>query len=433
MQVERLNIMSRVYIVQPGDGLFLISTKFYGTAKYADQIVSANPQLSTRKLGPDLYPTIWPNDRLIIPDLQNKQLLTNKDPERVDAAGQSDISILIDGDNFSLWETASIVRSFDTIADTFNLTSPFDFKNELQQEIFKPFAYKPFSLYIGGERMMSGTIIDVNPETSANKSKVSLSGYSLPGILADVNLSPSMYPFESDGLNLKQIAEKLSAPFGITVVFSNDPGSAFSENDKTDIGQDEKIYNYLVNLARQRGFVISSNIQGNLVFQKTTTAPPTETIIGGQPPFAKSGARYKGQVRSSSITALSIEAVSGAGQSATIEDPEIVISRPRVIKAQDTNSGNLKGAAIAQYGRDLAASAIISLTVLGWRRPSDKQLWQENTKIVYLNPGDMIYKETEFLIKKVNYIKTPNNEITVLTLVFPEAYSGKIREGFPWD
>ena len=283
---------------------------------------------------------------------------------------------------------------------------------------------------------MSGTVISHSPETAANKNEMTISGYSLPGILADVNIPPTMYPFEVDGLTLQQIAENVSRPHGITVKFLADPGPAFEDGEKIDIQPTQSIYAFLIGLARQRGLVISSNVQGALIFQGTTTEAATETIRAGEQPFVKSGATYNGQSRFSEIIALGTEAIAGAGESGSIEDPTMLaenISRPKVIKAQDTNSGNLKQAAIAQYGRDLAQSTGYTVTVLGWRRPSDNVLWKDNTKIVYQNPGDMVYTETEFLIRNVKFIKGPNTEITELTLVFPEAYSGEIRKDFPWD
>ena len=428
--------MPQNYTVIAGDSLTKIAARFYGTGVKADVIVKANPKLNGRVLSLELLPTIYVGDTLIIPDLAERDILTNKDPESVAAAGQSDISILIDGDRFTIWETGEIVRSFDTIADTFTLTAPWDPGNTINRDIFKPFSYKPFSLYVGGERVMSGTIVTHAPEAAANKTEIVISGYSLPGILADVNLPPTMYPFETDGLTLQQIAENIATPFGITVKFLTDAGPVFKDGDKIDIEPTQTIYGFLIDLARQRGLVISSDVQGAMIFQGTTTEQATETIRAGREPFVKGGANYNGQMRFSEITALGTEVISGAGASGSIEDKTMLdakISRPKVIKPTDTNAGSLQAAAAAQYGRDLASATEYIVTVLGWRRPSDSQLWQDNTKLIYQNPGNMVYTETEMLIRTAKFIKGPDTEITELTLVFPEAYSGEIRSSFPWD
>ena len=428
--------MPQNYTVVAGDSLTKIAARFYGTGVKAEVIVKANTKLNGRLLSLELLPTIYAGDVLIIPDLQEREILTNKDPESVDAAGQSDISILIDGDRFTIWETGEITRSFDTIADTFTLTAPWDPRNEVNRRVFKPFSYKPFSLYVGGERMMSGTIISHEPESAANKEEIIISGYSQPGILADVNLPPTMYSFETDGLTLQQIAENIARPFGITVKFLADAGPVFKDGDKIDIEPTQTIYGFLIVLARQRGLVISSDVQGAMIFQGTTTEQATETIRAGEQPFVKGGAKYNGQMRFSEITALGTEVISGAGASGSIEDKTMLdakISRPKVIKPTDTNAGSLQAAAAAQYGRDLAAATEYIVTVLGWRRPGDNQLWQDNTRLIYQNPGNMVYTETEMLIRTAKFIKGPGTEITELTLVFPESYSGEIRSSFPWD
>jgi prophage tail gpP-like protein len=445
--------MPQTYTVQAGDRLTFIAPQFNITAA---AIVQANSKLQGRPVSAEGFPTIYKGERLTIPDKVQADRLVARDPERIDSANNTEIAVLIDGVEYRNWETAEITRSFDVIADTFALTGPWDPKSEIDRQTFKPFQYKRFSLYIGGEQVMQGTVLNTNPETSANQNSIAISGYSLAGILADVMLPPTLYPFEADGLSLLQISQKMSSPFGVTVVADDPVGqpfqsqqtvesfnasgnksdTAFADGDKIDIGPVEKIYDFLIKLARQRGLVISSDVKGQLLLQKPTEDAATQTIIGGQDPFVKSSAQYAGQQRYSSVTAIGTEIVEGAGQLSTIEDGPIQatgINRPLVIKARDTNQGNLQSAAIAQYGRQLSSATSFTVTVKGWRRPSDGELWKDNTRIAYVNPGDMIYQETEFLVRQAKYIKGPDTETTELTLVFPESYNGQIRSKFPWD
>ena len=454
--------MSQPYIVKTDDRLTFIAPRFNITAAV---IVQANPQLQGRPVSAEGFPTIYADETLTIPNPQEAELLIQSDPNSVDSANNTEITVLIDGKTYRVWETAEITRSFDVIADTFALTGPWDPTNPDDRETFKPFSYKPFSLYIGGERVMQGTVLNNNPESAANQNSIAISGYTIAGILADVMLPPTLYPFETDGLNLLQIAQKMSSPYGVTVISQDDTGERFGsftinrvievipqgetgflagtrsetvfiDGEKVDIGPVEKIYTFLIKLARQRGLVISSDTLGRLLLQTPTNEPAQDTIRAGQDPFIKSSAEYKGQQRYSTITALGTEVINGVGQSGDVIDPAIQktgVTRPLVIKAQETNKGNLKEAAIAQYGRQLASSIDNILTVRGWRRPSDNTLWRDNTKLIYINPGDMIYTETEFLIRQAKYVKGPETEVTELTLVFPEAYNGQIRSSFPWD
>ena len=452
--------MSQPYTVKTGDRLTFIAPRFNITAAV---IVQANPQLQGRPVSPEGFPTIYADEILTIPNPQEAELLIQSDPNSVDSANNTEITVLINGKTYRVWETAEITRSFDVIADTFALTGPWDPSNPDDRETFRPFSYKPFSLYIGGERVMQGTVLNNNPESAANQNSIAISGYTTAGILADVMLPPTLYPFETDGLNLLQIAQKMSSPYGVTVISQDDTGAPFggiitdvnllvdptknrlalgkaeityTEGEKVDIGPVEKIYTFLIKLARQRGLVISSDTLGRLLLQTPTNEPAQDTIRAGQDTFIKSSAEYKGQQRYSTITALGTEVIDGVGQSGDVIDPAIQktgITRPLVIKAQETNKGNLKDAATAQYGRQLASSIVNIVTVRGWRRPSDNKLWKDNTRVIYINPGDMIYTETEFLIRQAKYVRGPETEVTELTLVFPEAYNGQIRSSFPWD
>ena len=143
--------MSQPYIVKTNDRLTFIAPRFNITAAV---IVQANPQLQGRPVSAEGFPTIYADETLTIPNPQETELLIQSDPNSVDSANNTEITVLIDGKTYRVWETAEITRSFDVIADTFALTGPWDPTNPDDRETFKPFSYKPFSLYIGGERVM---------------------------------------------------------------------------------------------------------------------------------------------------------------------------------------------------------------------------------------------------------------------------------------
>jgi len=440
-----------------------IAAKFNISPAILQQTNSRN--LLGRELLPSGFFRTWAGDSLIIPDPTIAEALTQNTPDNIDAVDQNEITILIAGTQFSTWQIAEIVRSFDTIADTFTLTGPFDPDDPVQRNLFRPFSYLPVSIYIGGEKIIEGTILNHNPQGSADAVTIRISGYSKTGVLADCTLPATSTGYESNGLNIIQIAQSLAQPYGITAVANEPVGPAFTSDqfvdvedvnainiygttvirktekvfvggDKVDIAPDEIIYEYLIKLARQRQLVISSNRLGQLVIQTPTINPAIDTIIGGEPPFVKSSSKYRGQNRFNSITALGINVEAGAGEPYAIIDPAIQktgIFRSLTFKAKDTNKGNLGFAAVAQYGRQLAEAFDFKVTVNGWRRPSDNKLWEDNTILTYQNKFDMIYVPTNFLIRNVKYVRTPKSELTELTLVFPESYNGQKRANFPWD
>ena len=422
--------MPESYTTIKGDTLTQVSTKFYGDGNQYKKILDANPAINDPNV-------IIAGTVLTIPDSQSAPPEPSEidvDPDTLIGGISEEVAIVIDGISFKFWTEATITRSFDSIADTFSLSAPWFPDNETYREIFKPFSYTSATIYIGGTKILTGFIVTVNTSTAGNARVITIEGYSYAGVIADVNISASSWPAAIDGLDLQQIAEKIVAPFAINIIFDYDPGPAFSKNEKQVIEPDEKIADYLIKLGRQRGFVIGSNADGDLLFRKTTTEPATVSIFEGEFPFLSSSATYNGQNRYSDITAIGTETKSGAGQIATISDPELKkngVTRPFVFKATDTNSGGLQSAATAQLGRQIADSVQVDLTLKGFHDP-ETTLWEDNVKIIYKSDGDMIYQETEFLVRDVKFNKSPEGATTNLRLVFPESYSGEIKGEFPW-
>lgn len=433
--------MPRVYTSQEGDTLQKISIIWYGTSSKVGILKEANPAVANSSL-------IMKGSPIIIPILPERKISKGKKvsiappeifvtPETInETTGTSEeVAIIIDGEPFRLWPTVDITFSFDTIGDEFSLTTPWFPEIERYRKVFQPNSYKDCVIYIGGQKVLTGTIVHPSTVSNANQKDLTISGYSNPGILSQVTPSPTSWPLQFSGLNLFQICEKLSRPFGIKVLTTETTGGVFSGNDKINIEPDQKIYDFLTGLAQQRGFVLSSDRDGNLLLQKANKDKADITIIDGQYPFISGSSSFDGDKRFSDVTCISSNNKKGAGQKVTISDPELKrkgINRPLVYKASDTNSGSLKTAATAKLGRDIANSMSLTVDVIGWRDPLNR-IWSDNRRVMYQSDGNMIYKETEFLIRQVNLKKNPNTSDCSLTLVLPECYSGEIRETYPWE
>jgi prophage tail gpP-like protein len=356
-------------------------------------------------------------------------------PDKVEAKNENEISLLINDKLFKYWNDITIIRSFDTVADQFSLSCPFYPNNKTMKELFRPFMYNECVIYVGEDKVLTGTMMKVIPKNTANSQTVTVEGYSLPGVLADCQAAVSSWPLSIIGLDLKQIAEKLAEPYGIIVTFDGDPGAKFTANDRIEIETDEKIYELLTRLARERGFVISSMPDGEMYFRKTVNERATVRINSGEPPYLNSSAEYNGQERYSDIIILKAGHRGGVGGKYTIKDAELTangIFRQLVDNADDTEKGNLKTAAIWRLGRMLAEAIPISLSCIGWRRPDNNKLWQDGQKLIFYSPGDMIYEPTELLIREVKLNKKNNEMTSDFTLVLPESYSGEERKEFPW-
>ena len=434
--------MSRVHIVKSGDTLRKIAILYYGDERKNLILRKANPEITN-------YDLIYPGQKIIVPGLADRKVKESASkfteaPEKIEVSPETidsktgdsnEIAILIDGEPFKLWTDASINFSFDSIGDEFSLSTPWRPDIERYRKVFKPYTYRECAIYIGGDKILTGEVVTPGTRNGKDSSILSISGYSLPGRLATVNASPTTWPLEFSGLNLFEIAADLAEPFGILVIGEGDPGAKFSKEDKVTMEADQKIYDFLIGLARQRGFVLSSDFNGNMLIRKTTEESSGVAIRHGIYPWLGSDAAFDGNARFSDVTAISTNNKKGAGKKITITDPELKnngIIRPLVYKASDVSSGGLGEAATARMGRDIAKSFSLGFSVAGWHN-TDNVLYRDNQLIFYQSDYDMIYNETEFLIRNANLTKKSNSTETSLTLVFPECYNGKIRGGYPWD
>ena len=413
----------RIYNVKAQDTLEGVSLKQYGLTTESARIASANPSIADQQ-------NLKPGTILVIPDIDNAS--TNKNPATVTASNKDEVSLLIEGKIFTFWTDIFITRSMDTIGDTFGFRAAWTPDNPDYRRIFKPFQYQDVVVYLGGEKLITGTAINLNLTSAANRMDLNISGYSKPAVLNDVMAPTSAYPLEFSGMNLQQITETLVTPFGLGVVFKAPVGAAFSN---VGLEPQQHIYQFLIDLAQQRGLVISSDTDGNLIYQQSTTEPPKSSIIEGKPPFISSNVIFDGQKRFSVFAALGDGWEKGEGQKAIVEDTAIKnagVLRPMIYKAQDISAGDLNTAAIAKLGRSIADSIEIMVEVDSWR-DREGNLWRDNQRVIFQAPGNMLYTQEEYIIRSVQYVKSPHTQTALLTLVFPESYSGEVRSSYPWD
>lgn len=410
--------MSRFYQVKPGDTLTSIAFRFYGNGSESLRIFGANPIVTN----PAILNPKWV---LIIPDLPTDPV----EPSAPLVGGEKDeTSIVIDGNQFYLWDQTTINTSIDTI-DSFQFSLPYNSQDKNIRDIFKPYQYKKASVSIGGEKVITGSAIKIDTNKNSESSVITISGYASPGILADVNPAINSYPLEYKDNNLEQIAKKLCDPYSIKPVFDADKGSAFK---KVTISPTDKILDVLIRLAQQRGLIVTSNPNGDLVFQQSASGKAVTTLYEGVFPCTGCNTSFDGQKRFSSITAIGDQFFGKENGSVVAQDNTIQIARHNVFNSNHITKGELQKAANAKVGRSIATSAQIRVVLTGWR-DTDGNLWQKNTRVILYSPDNYIEQETEFLIRDIAFSRVADSLTCTMTLVFPEVFTGEIRSNYPWD
>lgn len=410
--------LSTTYSVQAGDTFSLISRKEYGVETKAADIARANPG-AQEPLAPGTVLTI-PTDPTAPVDL----------PSQTPAADADEVAILINGQRFRFWDTVRITSSLDSM-DSISFGAPFDSTLPGFKDVFRPFSYPDIVVTVGGSPLFTGTLVMIDPTVESRGRRISVSGYATPGVLGDCTSPASAYPLEFDGQGLKEIAESLVAPFGVGVDFQAEPGAVF---DRVASAPNKKVLDFLVDLAKQRNVVISSNEAGELLFWKSVEpGQPVARLTQGETPLLSVTPNFLPQEYYSHITGIAPVLAGLDGPQFTVLNPRVSgVIRPITFNVSDTVGGDVQEAVEAQAGRMFGNAASYSVSVDTWRDPSGA-LWAPNTTIILTAPDAMVYEAYEFVIRSVSMARDKSSEAATLDLVLPGAFSGKIPEALPWD
>lgn len=405
------------YSTIAGDTFDKVARKKYGNEKYAGNILSANS---------GIVEPISEGTVLVIPDLADappKKVI--QDP----STSENEVVISIDQKRFRYWERPTIIRSIDAIS-TVNFTTPLEEAAPEFRETFRPFSFKPLSVSIGGDPIVTGTLISPTPQVTPQRSAATIDGYGLPGVLSDCAVPEAAYPLEFNKVPFDEIAAKLAGIFGVATQFDVDPGGPFK---RVGLGVGQKVMPFLTSLAQQRNLISSDTPMGKLVFPSITQAgSPVVSLVQGQSPLIEVIPTFNPQLYFSHVTGFRKTKAGAKGAKYTMTNPHLAgVSRPFSFTATDTDGGDLKTAVAAKMGRMFANAASYRVVLSTWRDPQGA-LWDPNTTLKLLYPKAFIYDSYEFLIRSVQFVKQADSEIAILNAIIPDAFAGIIPEVVPW-
>lgn len=404
-------------LVRAGDTFETLARRAYGDEQFASLIQQSNPGVNTPV----------PGTVLVTPPNPNAPILV---PSQLSAATPNETSILVDGKRFRFWSELTLTRSIDAM-DTLEFVAPFDHENVEFRETFRPFSYKPMTVYVGSELLFTGTLIGVAPQVDTDRKVVNIAGYSRPGVLNDCTPPASTFPLEFSGMTLEGIARALAKPFGIAVIYAGPAGSAF---ERVAAAPTDAILSFLAGLAKQRSHVISSTPDGKLLIQQTVpTGNPVAVLRQGASPVMSVTPTFSPQEYYSHITGLESVLVGTAGSQYTVKNTHLIgVIRPMTFSPSDVLGGDLKEAVDAKVGRMYGNMAAYSVEVDTWRDPAGK-MWAPNTTISLLAPDAMVYTPYEFPIRSVKFRRVADSETATLDLILPGAFSGAAPARLPWE
>lgn len=357
------------------------------------------------------------------------------------AAGlEEDIQLQINGNYFGHWTEVEVglgIDEFSTVA----FSAPFDASRKEFRDIFRPFEYQAVQLATNLVDIFHGFVVNVQPKFEPNGSSVAVTGYAKPGVLCDCTLpqeDPTAVPpvpvkreFKK-GQTIRQIAEQCCAPFGIAVEMGAAEGKGF---DKVRISPEKKIHEFLMDLAKQRNLVLGNTIDGKLlIWQSIEVGTPVASFVQGKAPLGTVETQFSPQGYFSEITGHAAKKRGKAPAKWTEQNPWLKSPlRPDAFKLEDTERADAPEATQAKLGRMFAGMVCYTLADLpGWRDPHG-DLWKPNTTVKLLAPDAMVYRETEFLVRRVKLKQTQEANTATLELCLPGSFNGRVPARLPWQ
>lgn len=327
---------------------------------------------------------------------------------------------------------------FDAIASSFAFRAVFNPDNKDHKELFCVGHYHIAKIEFNGKRLLTGYIPSHGFASGPTKQEATFGGYSLPGFLEDCQIPTTSYPLQMDGSSLRDIAEKLIAPFRLTMVVDPAVSTLMDEvYDKATAEPTQTIKDYLTGLAAQKNILITSNEFGHIVFTKAKTNlkpildfdPSKENTI----PIPIMSLSFDGQQMHSHIYVVQQADKDGEndGTPYIIRNPFVpYVFRPKVVIQSEGSEVNAEQVAMNALAEELRHLKFVIETDR-WEQINGN-LIEPNNIITVKNPEIYLYNKTKLFIEQVDYTGDTKEQTTRITCCLPEVYNGQIPK-YLWE
>jgi prophage tail gpP-like protein len=329
--------------------------------------------------------------------------------------------------------SASVLRTMDTGADEFRvITDWVPGKDQEFDELIKPRSFADAKVSIGGQKLIAGTKYITSPRLDKRGQMVELTCYSKTMRLIKSNPKSAQ---EFNNLSLLDISRKFTYPFGLFTKILGSVESQVNEPFESEkIGPQEFIFDFLQNLARQRGVLTSSDEDGNLYYLEAKTNQETiGSIIEG--PFVPDAESFSATFDDTEIF-RTYQAVNNNPFAFLVKSPQGIAEDTRVpipgfktILTDSLAKGAGQKAVDFAKNQTIARSMSIPFQVNSWYS-SKGELYREN-RLVSVSSPTLFTDGFTFLIRAVQFNLDANGETATLFLVPPSLYTGdEVKE--PW-
>lgn len=330
------------------------------------------------------------------------------------------MKIKVNNKEFFFFNNFAVTRRLDAVASVFSVVGKFNPDNTQHVELFRPSEYQKIEVLTDTDvLLLTGKIVKYDFNSKDNPELVKISGYSLPGELEDCNIPYSAYPLESNNRSLKEIAEKLLDPFGLSLIIDSSVSNEVNLNySKSVATATEPIKQYLAKLAAQRNVVLSHNEKGQVVlFRPNVKARPVLSLDTTN--STRMSLSFDGQKLHSDITVLRQPSPTNVRLTPvdTIKNPYTNSFRPKVrVMSSGTDTDTSRAADNVLAAELKAITVNVVLPRFEDVKPGDI--------IEVQNREIFLYNKTRFMLSAYTINENESKLTMTLSLTIPEAFTG---------
>lgn len=326
-----------------------------------------------------------------------------------------------------------LTLKYDAVASVFSFKFNFNPENQDHVNLAAIGHYHTCTLEHNNELILTGQILSQFFHDEPVPQTVTMSGYSLPGVIEDCEIPPEAYPLQSSFLSLRQIATKYFKPFGIKFVV--DPSVAVRMDQKyneANATSGQSLKSFICELASQKNIVVSNDQFGRVVFtQPSQTQRPITHFKKGGTKWTGMTLSFDGQAMHSRLFVINQSDIDDINTSErAVNNPYVFPSEVFRQKVIVMNSGNrldnldLGGGAVAAKNALAQELKNLKLSIRMDRWDIDGRIVRPGDIVSVTNPQCYIFKKSNWLVEEVSMVGQPDEERANLTCVLPEVYNG---------
>lgn len=332
------------------------------------------------------------------------------------------MTLKINNSKFDFFNRFSVTLRYDSVASAFGFEAYFNTDNAEHKQLMKPLRYARCVVEHEGETLITGTLLNNTFKSAPAKQAVQLSGYSVTGVLEDCE---TFEPLQSNNLTLKEIAEKLLKPFGISIAIAEAVKSKMDEKITVSTsGEKQRIKSYLTELAAQKNIIVSHTAGGSLLFTVANAKQKPVLHFDSGIPGTEMNLTINGQAMHSDIKVVAqADTESTNTAENVVKNPFVSAYRPKVVVQSSGDDNNTEQAAKNVLADELKN---IKLSINTDRWMIDGKVIKPNMVISVTNDELFLYKKTNWFVESVKLDGDSSKTTATLECVLPEVYNGNV-------